>query len=74
MYLSQKRASRVLDYSYRLHDYVVQKNKKWLVKHLRANGMSFSNLIYKSEKGIIEDKDKSRRVEFSVMVKHKRLI
>ena len=69
MYLSQKRASKVLDYSYRLHDYFVQKNKKWLEKYLRANGMSFSNLIYKSEEGVIEDKDRSRRVEFRVMVK-----
>jgi outer membrane protein OmpA-like peptidoglycan-associated protein len=74
MYLSQKRASKVLDYSYRLPDYVVQKNKKWLVKYLRANGMSFSNLIYKSDNGIIEDKDRSRRVEFRVMVKNRRII
>ena len=74
MYLSQKRASKVLDYSYRLNDNVVQKNKKWLVKHLRANGMSFSNLIYKTEDGFIQDKDRSRRVEFRVMVKHKNII
>jgi outer membrane protein OmpA-like peptidoglycan-associated protein len=74
MYLSQARASKVLDYSYRLHDVAVQKNKKWLVKYLRANGMSFANLIYKSEKGNVEDKHKSRRVEFRVMVKHKSLI
>jgi outer membrane protein OmpA-like peptidoglycan-associated protein len=69
MYLSQMRASKVLDYSYRLHDYFVQKNKRWLEKYLRANGMSFSNLIYKNEEGIIEDKNRSRRVEFRVMTK-----
>jgi len=70
MYLSQKRASKVLDYSYRLHDYSVQKNKKWLEKYLRANGMSFSSLIYKNTEYLIEDKDRSRRVEFRVMVKY----
>jgi len=67
MYLSQQRASKVLDYSYRLHDYSVQQNKKWLEKYLRANGMSFSNLIYKSTEHLIEDKDRSRRVEFRVI-------
>lgn len=69
MYLSQKRASRVLEYSYRLHDYFVQKNQRWLKKYLRANGMSFSNLIYKSKEGVVEDKDRSRRVEFRVVTK-----
>ena len=67
MHLSQRRASKVLDYAYRLHDYDVQKNKKWLEKYLRASGMSFSNLIYQTNERIFQDKEKSRRVEFRVL-------
>jgi len=74
MYLSQKRAMTVLDYAYRLYDYKIRKNKQWLEKYLRANGMSFSNLIYKSEEGLIEDKGKSRRVEFRIVVSEKDIL
>ena len=60
MKLSQERAYSVLAYCYSLEDAVVQKNRKWLEQHFRANGMAFSKLI---------DKEKARRVEFRVQMK-----
>jgi len=60
MKLSQERAYSVLSYCYDLDVDVVKKNREWLEKHLRANGMAFSKL---------EDKDKARRVEFRVQMK-----
>lgn len=38
-------------------------------KNLRANGMSFSNLLYKDDVKTIQDEDRSRRVEFKVVTK-----
>lgn len=70
MDLSQKRASNVLAYCYSLENQpILQNNINWLQKNLRANGMSYSNLIYKDKTLNIQDKDKSRRVEFKVVVK-----
>ena len=60
MKLSQERAYSVLAYCYSLEDAVVQKNRKWLEQHFRANGMAFSRLT---------DKEKARRVEFRVQMK-----
>jgi len=37
--------------------------------NLRANGMSYSNLLYKDKSRNIQDANKSRRVEFKVVVK-----
>lgn len=68
MKLSQDRASNVLAYCYDLNNTTVTSNLKWLQGNLRANGMSFSKLLYvKNTK--LEDKKQSRRVEFKVMTK-----
>jgi len=67
MQLSQNRANNVLTYCYKNNDKIIQNNKRWLEKQLRANGMSFAKLIYK-ENGK-QDFSKSRRVEFRVLTK-----
>ena len=69
MDLSQKRASNVLKYCYNLENGTISDNIKWLQKNLRANGMSFSNLLYKDDVKTIQDEDRSRRVEFKVVTK-----
>lgn len=69
MDLSQRRASNVLAYCYNLNDQTISQNLNWLQKKLRANGMSFSNLLYKDEAKAIQDKERSRRVEFKVVTK-----
>jgi len=69
MDLSQKRANNVLSYSYSIDNPVIKKNRPWLEKRLRANGMAFSNLIYLDKANIEQDKQKSRRVEFRVTTK-----
>jgi len=69
MKLSQNRANRVLAYCYSLNRRVINSNKKWLEKHLRANGMAFSKLKYINKEKKIVDLDKSRRVEFRVQMK-----
>jgi outer membrane protein OmpA-like peptidoglycan-associated protein len=63
MRLSQNRANSVLNFSYLIDNEVIDKNRRWLEKHLRANGMAFSKLRYKNNK---IDFSKSRRVEFRV--------
>ena len=68
MNLSQQRASNVLAYCYDLENVTIQKNLAWLQGNLRANGMSYSKLIYKNNSKI-EDKAQSRRVEFKVLTK-----
>lgn len=67
MLLSQNRANNVLTYCYKIDNHIIQKNKEWLEKKFRANGMAFSKLIYQ-ENGY-QDFDKSRRVEFRVLTK-----
>lgn len=60
MGLSQDRAYKVLSYCYGLKDDAIMQNKIWLEKHLRANGMAFSELKHE---------DQARRVEFRVLMK-----
>lgn len=69
MNLSQKRASNVLSYCYLLKDKIIIDNIKWIQTNLRANGMAFSNLLYKDKEEKIQDKEKSRRVEFKVVTR-----
>ena len=69
MNLSQKRASKVLAYAYSLNNPIVNKNRAWLEKYLRANGMAFSNCLYYDKKKTKIDPKSSRRVEFKVLTK-----
>ena len=72
MSLSQKRASNVLAYCYSLENQpTIQQNRDWLQKNLRANGMSYSKLLYKDKAKTIQDANRSRRVEFKVVVKER---
>jgi len=68
MNLSQKRASNVLAYCYDLNSPIITNNLNWLQYNLRANGMSFSRLLFKTNSTVI-DSTRSRRVEFRVIVK-----
>ena len=69
MKLSQNRANNVLAYCYSIKNQIVEKNKKWLEKHFRANGMAFSKLKYLDKSKNIIDLNKSRRVDFRVQMK-----
>ena len=60
MQLSQERAYKVLSYCYSLDDESVAKQREWLEKHFRANGMAFSKL---------RDEKTARRVEFTIQMK-----
>ncbi len=60
MKLSQSRAFEVLSFCYGLEDDVTKNNRPWLEKFFRANGMAFSKF---------KDKEKARRVEFTIMMK-----
>ncbi len=60
MLLSQERAYRVLSYCYSLDNESVVKNREWLEKYFRANGMAFSKL---------RDEKTARRVEFTIQMK-----
>ena len=60
MQLSQERAYKVLSYCYSLDDKRVVKEREWLEKHFRANGMAFSKL---------RDEKTARRVEFTIQMK-----
>ena len=66
MRLSQNRANSVLNFTYLIENKIIDENRLWLEKHLRANGMAFSKLIHKQNK---VDLSKSRRVEFRVKMK-----
>ena len=73
MNLSQKRASNVLELCYNIQDNIIDTNILWLQSNLRANGMSFSKLLYINSDEIIPDQARSRRVEFRVVTKeHKK--
>lgn len=61
MKLSQDRTRSVLEYVMNLPQ--VSNQNEWLKNYLTANGLSSSKLIMRDG---IEDKDKSRRVEFRV--------
>ena len=67
MRLSQDRANNVLKYCYTVKNSIIKKDRSWLEKHFRANGMAFAKLITK-ENGQ-QDYQKSRRVEFKVLTK-----
>lgn len=60
MRLSQERARSVLTYVFGLK---LPEQRKWLIKHLTANGLSFSQRIENDGK---ENFEKSRRVEFRI--------
>ncbi len=60
--LSQQRAFSVVDYVFTLGESRI--HQEWLIKVLRANGLAFAKLIY--DEGI-ENKARSRRVEFRVI-------
>jgi len=62
-YLSQLRAFSVLNYLFTLKP--SRDHQKWLVKKFRATGLSFAKRIMKDGK---EEKEKSRRVEFKVII------
>lgn len=61
MALSQDRTRSVLEYV--LLQAEVSNEKQWLKRNLTANGLSSSKLVFNSN---LEDKEKSRRVEFRV--------
>ena len=60
MRLSQERARSVLTYVFGLK---LPEQRDWLIKHLAANGLSFSQRIENDGK---ENFEKSRRVEFRI--------
>ena len=64
MELSQRRTRKVLEFSMELNK--LQNSLPWMIKKLSANGLSSSKLIIKNG---IEDRAKSRRVEFTVRTK-----
>jgi outer membrane protein OmpA-like peptidoglycan-associated protein len=61
MELSQDRTRKVLEYV--LSDWKIEKNKKWIKDRLTANGLSSSKIVQING---VEDKERSRRVEFRV--------
>lgn len=63
MKLSQDRTRAVLQYCLGLEDF---NDMDWIKRHVTANGLSSSQLIYMDSARTIEDKNLSRRVEFSV--------
>ena len=65
MELSQDRTRNVLEYVYKKLE--SEEKRIWLKKHLTANGLSSSKLIYKLNGK--EDRARSRRVEFRIRMK-----
>lgn len=63
--LSQRRAFSVLDHCYSMP--ASRKLHPWLIKSLRANGLSFASPV-KTQEGTI-DPERSRRVEFRVITR-----
>ena len=66
MELSQERTREVLDYSIKLSD--VEEFRPWMRKRVSANGLSSARLVLS---GKLEDKGRSRRVEFTIRTKTK---
>ena len=62
MELSQDRTRNVLEYGMNMES--LSKYEDWLIDNITANGMSYSQRIYKNN---VEDKEASRRVEFRVI-------
>jgi len=69
MKLSQDRANNVLSYCYSINNPHIHRQKKWLERHFRANGMAFSKMKYLEENQTKPDIIKSKRVEFRVQMK-----
>lgn len=68
--LSQERALSVLDHCFRLLS--DEREQGWLVRHLRANGLSFARPVTNGSGA--EDRDRSRRVEFRAITRsHERI-
>ncbi len=63
--LSQSRSLEVLKYCYQITS--IRKHRDWLMKVLRASGLSFSQRILKTNGA--EDFERSRRVEFRAITK-----
>ncbi|MGJ8723901.1 MAG: OmpA/MotB family protein [Roseibacillus sp.] len=63
--LSQMRSLEVLSYCFRIQ--ALSAEQPWLLRHLRANGLSFAKPILTAEGN--EDIERSRRVEFRVITK-----
>lgn len=61
MELSQDRTRSVLDFVIHLDSLNIE--RQWIIEHLTANGLSSSKLIMRNG---VEDKKRSRRVEFRV--------
>ena len=72
MKLSQDRSRNVLRYVLEIRQPEITRNKEWIKKHLTANGLSSSKLIFDS--GGNQNKEESRRVEFRVVTKSEKLI
>lgn len=62
MELSQDRTRNVLEYVMNMES--LSEYEDWLIDNITANGMSYSQRIYKNN---VEDKNASRRVEFRVI-------
>jgi len=62
--LANERALSVLNYSYKLG--ALKQHKAWMSQVFSTDGYSYSNLIYTNDK---ENKIRSRRVEFEVILK-----
>ena len=65
MKLSQERTRKTLIFLLQLPEPIVFNNINWIRKHVTANGLSSSKLIY--QKNGIEDYKRSQRVEFRII-------
>ena len=72
MKLSQDRSRNVLKYVLEIRHPEIIQDKEWIKKHLTANGLSSSKLIFNSDGN--QNKEESRRVEFRVVTKSEKLI
>jgi len=68
MQLSQERTRSVLEYSMAIHDVREMGYLPWMRKTVSANGLSSARLV---ENNGTEDRDASRRVEFTIRTKTK---
>jgi len=66
MDLSQRRTRNVFEFAMKMP--ALENKTPWMIQTLSANGLSSSKLIYKNG---LEDRKKSRRVEFTVRTKTK---
>ncbi len=66
--LSENRAKEVLKYSTNLQDELISEQIVWIVTVFKAEGLSSSQLIY--DINGIEDKEKSRRVDYRIQTKN----